>query len=103
MGTNTLDKFRVYEYLKYIPQGKVVTYGQIAEFLGNKNLARAVGNFLHMNPDGDLYPCYKVVNSKGKLSKHYAFGGIENQRKRLEADGIQVKDDQIDLNRYQWK
>ena len=103
MGTNTLDKFRVYEYLKYIPQGKVVTYGQIAEFLGNKNLARAVGNILHMNPDGDLYPCYKVVNAKGKLSKHYAFGGIENQRKRLEADGIQVKDDQIDLNRYQWK
>ena len=103
MGTNTLDKFRVYEYLTCIPQGKVVTYGQIAEFLGNKNLARAVGNILHMNPDGDLYPCYKVVNSKGKLSKHYAFGGIENQRKRLETDGIQVKDDQIDLNRYQWK
>ena len=56
---------KVYEFLKIIPQGKVVTYGQIAEYLGNKNLARVVGNILHNNPNEEKYPCYKVVNSKG--------------------------------------
>ena len=90
----------VYDYLTSIPKGKVVTYGQIAEHLGNKWLARAVGNALHKNPDGDKYPCYKVVNSKGQLSPAYAFGGIEAQKRRLEADGIEVTDYAVDLKKY---
>ena len=44
-------KEKVYKYLTNIPKGKVVTYGQIAEYLGNKKLARVVGNILHNNPD----------------------------------------------------
>jgi O-6-methylguanine DNA methyltransferase len=100
---NSIDKQAVYEYLRQIPQGKVVTYGQIAEYLGNKKLARAIGNILHVNPDGEKYPCYKVVNSKGLLSKQYAFGGLEVQRMKLEADGIIVAGEKIDLLRYQWK
>ena len=94
---------KVYDYLTTIPKGKVVTYGQIAEHLGNKRLARAVGNALHKNPDGDKYPCYKVVNSKGQLSPAYAFGGIEAQKRRLEADGIEVTDYAVDLERYLYK
>ena len=58
-------KNKVYEYLRTIPKGKVVTYGQIAEYLGNKKFVRIVGNILHVNPDPIKYPCYKVVNSKG--------------------------------------
>lgn len=88
-------------YLLTIPKGKVVTYGQIAVYLGNKNLARAVGNALHRNPDGDKYPCYKVVNSKGELSKKYAFGGIEEQKNRLENDGVKVVNYKVDLEKYQ--
>lgn len=91
---------RIYDYLTTIPKGKVVTYGQIAEHLGNKQLARAVGNALHKNLDGDKYPCYKVVNSKGQLSPAYAFGGIEAQKRRLEADGIEVTDYAVDLKKY---
>lgn len=69
-----IDKQIVYEYLATIPKGKVTTYGKIAEYLGNKNLARTVGNILHSNLDGEKYPCYKIVNSRGKLSEKYAFG-----------------------------
>ena len=97
-----IDKQIVYEYLTAIPKGKVVTYGQIAEFLGNKNLARTVGNILHENPDGDKYPCYKVVNAKGNLAKNYAFGGVDCQKIRLEADGVIVKNNKVDLKVYQW-
>ena len=52
-------KEQVYHYLKQIPKGKVVTYGCIAEYLGNKKLARVVGNILHTNPNEEKYPCYK--------------------------------------------
>ena len=96
-------KEKAYEFLTTIPKGKVVTYGQIAEYLGNKRLARVVGNILHSNPDGDKYPCYKVVDSKGNLSKSYAFGGIERQKERLENDGITVKNYKVDLDKYQMK
>ena len=64
---------KVYDYLTLIPSGKVVTYKQVAEHLGNKGLARVVGNILHKNPDGDKYPCYKVLNSKGKLAENFVF------------------------------
>lgn len=91
----------VLNYLLTVPKGRVVTYSQIAVYLGNKNLARAVGNALHRNPDGDKYPCYKVVNSKGELSKNYAFGGIEEQKNRLENDGVKVVNYKVDLEKYQ--
>lgn len=95
-----LIKEKVFEYLKTVPHGKVVTYGQIAEHFGNKNAARAVGNMLHQNPDMLLYPCYKVVNSKGRLSKNYVFGGIDKQKELLEREGIEVVDYTVDLSEY---
>ena len=91
-----------YEFLTKIPTGKVVTYGMIAEYLGDKKLARAVGNILHQNPDGEKYPCYKVVSSSGKLSKNYSFGGIEKQKELLIKDNIEVNNYKVDLNTYKW-
>ena len=88
-----------YGFLK----GKVVTYGQIAEYLGNKGLARVVGNILHNNPSEKLFPYYKVVNSQGKLAPKFAFGGTDEQRIRLERDGIKVVNNKVDLKIYQWK
>ena len=98
-----MTKQDVYDFLAAIPKGNVVTYGQIGEHFGSKNLARTVGNFLHQNPDGDKYPCYKVVNSQGKLADHYAFGGAQAQRARLEADGIAVVNGRVDLKKYRYK
>ena len=93
----------VFEYLTKIPKGNVVTYKQIAEHLGNKKLARVVGNILHKNPDGDKYPCFKVVNSQGELTDAFAFNGIEEQKRRLENDGVKVANYKVDLDMYQWK
>ncbi len=92
----------VYEFLHMIPKGQVATYKQVAEYLGNPKLARIVGNILHRNPDGDKNPCYKIVNSKGELSGSFAFGGADEQQRRLEADGIKVINHKIDLQKYQY-
>ena len=93
-------KDKVYSYLLTIPKGKVVTYKQIAEYLGNPKLARVVGNILHNNPSEEKYPCYKVVNSKGQLSFNFAFGGIEKQKEKLESEGIKVVNYKVDLQKY---
>lgn len=94
------DKQKVYGLLRRIPRGKVITYGELAKMLGNKKWSRAVGNALHENSDGDKYPCYKVVNSRGELSQAYAFGGPQEQKRRLEKDGIIVKNGKVDLKRF---
>ena len=94
-------KERVYEFVRKIPQGKVTTYGQIAEFLGNKKLARAVGNILHQNPDPARIPCHRVVNRSGKVSDAYAFGGADAQRASLKREGIVFEPDgSVDLRKY---
>lgn len=94
---------KVYHYLTLIPRGRVVTYSQIGEALGNRYLARAIGNILHVNPDPIGCPCFKVVNSKGELARNFGSeGGIETQKKRLEADGVKVTDYKVDLSVYQW-
>ena len=97
---NTLHE-KVYAFLKTVPAGTVVTYGQIACFLGNKHMARAVGNILHKNPDPANIPCHRVVNARGEVSNAYAFGGAEAQRRYLEAEGIRFSPDgRINLSQY---
>ena len=91
---------RIYEAVKRIPKGKVATYGKVAEMAGNKKMSRAVGNALHKNPDPENIPCFRVVNSKGELAPEFAFGGMGEQRKLLEAEGIEVKDNKVDLSKY---
>ncbi|MDR2867673.1 MAG: MGMT family protein [Acholeplasmatales bacterium] len=90
----------VYHILEQLPPTKVTTYGLIAQQLGNKSLARYVGNVLHHNSEPLKYPCFKVVNSKGFLSKSFGFGGLEGQKKLLTQDGVLVVNDRVDLAIY---
>ncbi len=91
---------RIYEAVKKIPKGKVATYGQVAAMAGNPKMSRAVGNALHKNPDPSQIPCFRVVNAKGELSGEFAFGGKGRQQALLEADGIEVFDGKVDLQKY---
>ena len=91
---------RIYEAVRQIPAGHVATYGRIAELAGDKRMARAVGNALHKNPDPEHIPCFRVVNAKGELSGTFAFGGADEQERRLRADGVEVVNGKVDLERY---
>jgi O-6-methylguanine DNA methyltransferase len=91
---------RIYDAVKKIPYGHVATYAQVAEAAGDKRMARAVGNALHKNPDPEHIACYRVVNAKGELAGEFAFGGAGAQAKLLEAEGVEVKDGRVDLQKY---
>lgn len=91
---------RIYEAVKRIPKGKVASYSQVAAMAGNPRMCRAVGNALHHNPDPENIPCYRVVNAKGELSSAFAFGGADEQERRLAADGIPVINGKVDLEKY---
>lgn len=97
--TDTPTK-RIYEAVKRIPKGKVATYGMVAAMAGNPRMSRAVGNALHKNPDPEHIPCHRVLNAKGELADAFVFGGADVQQSRLEAEGIEVKDGRVDLEKY---
>ncbi|MFC1627114.1 MGMT family protein [Patescibacteria group bacterium] len=86
-----------------IPKGKVSTYGRIAKMAGVKS-ARPVGNWLHTHGYPiSIVPCHRVVNNKGGLAKNFgAKGKIKTQAKRLKAEGVEVKNNQVDLEKYLW-
>ena len=87
---------QVYEIVRQIPEGKVMTYGQIALRLGTKD-ARRVGHALHANRDQNT-PCHRVVNKDGRLAPGYAFGGPGEQGMRLKSEGVPfINDDYVDL------
>lgn len=94
---------RIYEAVLQIPLGRVATYGQIAVMAGNKNYARIVGNALHRNPAPGVIPCHRVVNAKGRLAPNFAFGGSDEQKKLLESENIEVKNNLVDLQKYQMR
>ena len=93
----------MYEAVKSVPKGKVATYAQIALMSNHRGAARAVGNALHVNPTPGVVPCHRVVNASGALAPDFAFGGVDAQKKLLEAEGVQVKDGKVDLAVYQWR
>lgn len=91
---------RIYEVVRTIPEGTVMTYGQVAERLGLKDV-RKVGFALHANRDPKT-PCHRVVNKDGRLAPNFAFNGAEEQRRRLLAEGVAFRDEmRVDLEKSQ--
>jgi len=81
---------RVYEILRCVPQGKVVTYGQLALLAGHPRAARQVGWIAHAG--GPDLPWQRVVNRFGGLASGYR-GGRQGHRHDLERDGVRVRED----------
>ena len=94
---------RIYEIVKKIPKGKVATYGQIALMAGNPRWSRVVGYALHVNPDPDRIPCFRVVNRFGEVSSAFAFGGENRQIDLLRQEGVTfLEEGRVDLKKHQW-
>ena len=88
----TASGFReqVYAYVGEIPEGRVMTYGQLAALAGHPRAARTVGGIAHFGPE-DL-PWHRVVSKQGRLTGSFP-GGRTEQRQRLEAEGVKVSGD----------
>lgn len=90
----------IYAIVKKIPKGKVCSYGEIARAAGNPRWSRVVGYALHVNPEPGVIPCHRVVTKDGHLSPAFAFGGLNVQQGLLEEEGVDVRDGQVDMERY---
>lgn len=100
MNITTFDK--VYKAVEKIPRGKVTTYGAVAKYIGINN-PRVVGYALHANKTPDSVPCHRVVSINGELTKGYAFGGLDVQKKLLIQEGISFKNEKVNLDKYLYR
>jgi len=106
VGTGEVSSFydKVYKVTRLIPTGKVTSYGAIANYLGTAQSSRMVG--WAMNNAGnqkEYVPAHRVVNRNGLLTGKHHFGSEMIMQELLEAEGIQVIDDQIiDFKKHFW-
>jgi methylated-DNA-protein-cysteine methyltransferase-like protein len=93
---------RVYEIVRKIPAGRVMTYGQIAEMLGEGYTARTVGYAMHA-ADEETVPWQRVINSQGACSTTRVILPPDKQQRMLEAEGLEFDArGRCDLGRYRW-
>ncbi|HUY86611.1 MAG TPA: methylated-DNA--[protein]-cysteine S-methyltransferase, partial [Acidimicrobiales bacterium] len=81
----------VYEFVRSIKAGETLTYGQVAEAIGNPGAARAVGQALGRNPFAIIVPCHRVVGSGGRIGGFSAAGGASTKMSLLEIEGAPLR------------
>lgn len=95
----------VFKYVQKIPKGYVSTYGLIAQSVRkyNKNInGHLIGWVLHKNRSSEV-PCHRVVDRNGRLAPNFAFYGANEQRRRLEREGVGFVDSMhVDLKKHLW-
>ncbi|WP_037293669.1 MGMT family protein [Saccharibacillus sacchari] len=93
----------VIETIRSIPEGKIMSYGQVAAVAGSPRGARQVVRILHSMSRKYGLPWHRVVNIRGEIALDEHGGGGE-QQERLEAEGVEFGiGGRIDLNRYRYE
>jgi methylated-DNA-[protein]-cysteine S-methyltransferase len=83
---------RVYEVARTISPGKTLSYGEVAERLGDRNLARDVAQALGQNPVPIIVPCHRVMAAGRKTGGFSAPGGVQTKLKLLSIEGAQLEE-----------
>ena len=87
---------KVYAVVRLIPEGRITSYGAIAEYIGTRGSARMVGwamNSSHTRRNN--VPAHRVVNRNGVLTGKHYFGGPRVMQQLLESEGVDIRDDQV--------
>ncbi len=94
---------RIWQVVALIPEGRVSTYGHVAEKAGLAGAARRVGSALRALPADSKIPWHRVLNSKGCIALPTESGSHQPQRDRLEAEGVLFSTaGRVDLKRFGW-
>ena len=88
----TFFQKKVYEAVKKIPKGKVMTYRQVAKLAGSPRAWRAVGNILNKNTNPKI-PCHRVIKSDGKVGGYRR--GTKKKTRLLKKEGARIKNEMV--------
>lgn len=105
MAAENKSQLRIvlYVLLSHIPYGRLVTYGQLAHMVGYPGAARAVARVLSLLPEDTQLPWHRVVAAGGRISLSCTSRAGQEQRQRLQEEGVLVVKDRVKLINYQWQ
>jgi methylated-DNA-protein-cysteine methyltransferase-like protein len=102
LADETSYREKVYDLVKQIPRGRVMTYGQIADILGEGYTARTVGYVMH-GAESESVPWQRVINAQGKCSTGKMTLPVNLQQSILESEGVKFNaGGKCDLNEALW-
>ncbi|MBD8120193.1 MGMT family protein [Pseudomonas lutea] len=93
----------LYLTLHQVPEGKVISYGQLAELAGLGRAARYVGRTLSQLPQGSSLPWHRVLGAGGRISLAPGTPSGEEQRARLRTEGVTIRNNRVDMVRHGWR
>ncbi|MBD9427608.1 MGMT family protein [Pseudomonas sp. PDM15] len=93
----------LYLVMAQIPEGKVISYGELAALSGLGRAARWVGRTLSQLPQDTRLPWHRVLAAGGRLSLAAGTPSGEEQRARLRAEGLTIRNDRVDMRRHGWR
>lgn len=94
---------RIWQTVLAIPQGRVASYGQVAEMAGLGRQARFVGRALGMLPEGHQVPWHRVLRSTGQIAFPPGSERRDEQVQRLRTEGVEVLDGKVPMGRFRWQ
>jgi methylated-DNA-protein-cysteine methyltransferase-like protein len=93
----------VWQVVRDIPRGHVLTYGEVARLAGMSRAARRVSQAMRRAPGNLRLPWHRVVNAQGRISFPADSGSYREQKQRLEREGVVFVNGKIDLDRHGYK
>jgi methylated-DNA-protein-cysteine methyltransferase-like protein len=93
---------RIWQVVMAIPEGRVASYGQVAEMAGLPRQARFTGRALGMLPPGHQVPWHRVIRTNGQIAFPMDSEIFEEQKNRLIEEGVEVVDGRIAMARFRW-
>lgn len=93
----------LYLTLALIPEGKVVSYGQLAQMAGLGRAARWVGRTLSQLPADTTLPWHRVLGAGGRISLPVGSASGDEQRARLRTEGVSILNNRVDIQRHGWR
>jgi methylated-DNA-protein-cysteine methyltransferase-like protein len=91
----------VYNLVKQIPRGRVLSYGALAKTLRLPGGARTAGRAMAATPSGKGIPWHRVVGERGKILIREPYASL--QKKLLESEGVKITESRVDLKTHLWR
>ncbi|TVO75198.1 MGMT family protein [Sedimenticola selenatireducens] len=94
---------RIWRTVLVVPEGRVASYGQIADLAGLPGRARMVGKVLGLAPDELNVPWYRILRSDGRIAFPAGSESAERQKQRLQEEDVVVLRNRVKLAEFGWK
>ena len=94
---------RIWDTIRDIPEGRVASYGQVAEIAGIPRGARLTAYALRKVPKGHTLPWHRVITASGRIAFPRGSSSYAEQRDRLMMEGVAVVRGKVDMQTYRWQ